>query len=106
MRPFLFGKKRILGRKFDHVVLTNIIMDLRTIIEKAVSNALGEHGQENLAKGNFDIVDIEGASQLTGYSLNTIYKFTSTNQIPFIKRPGGRKLFFSKKALETWLLGR
>jgi excisionase family DNA binding protein len=40
---------------------------------------------------------------LTGYSKNTIYKMTSTNQIPFIKGPGRRKLFFSKKAILEWI---
>lgn len=79
-------------------------MDLQTIIENAVSKAIGEHKQAGQTQSEFDIVDINGASRITGYSKNSIYKMTSRNEIPFIKRPGGRKLFFSKKRLEIWLL--
>ncbi len=82
----------------------NIQMDLQATIEKAVSDAIGKHKYQIQPQREFDLTDICGASEITGYSRNTIYKLTSTNQIPFIKRPGGRKLFFSKKALERWLL--
>ena len=78
------------------------MMELQAIIERAVSEALGK--QKSLTQNEFDLVGIKGASQITGYSINSLYKMTSNNEIPFIKRPGGRKLFFSKKAIEAWLL--
>ena len=81
-------------------------MELQAIIERAVSKAIGEHKQANQTQRDFDIADINGASQITGYSKNSIYKMTSLHEIPFVKRPGGRKLFFSKKALESWLLSQ
>jgi len=81
-------------------------MDFKNIISEAVTDALHNIDTSKLKKDEFDITDINGASELTGYSKHTIWKLTSRNEIPFIKRPGGRKLFFSKKALETWILGR
>lgn len=81
-------------------------MDLQTTIEKAVSDAIGNHRRQTQPQRELDVTDIVGAEEITGYKRNTIYKLTSTNQIPFIKRPGGRKLYFSRKALETWILGQ
>ena len=81
-------------------------MDLKDTIAGAVEDALRKAGTYNSKKGDFDLMDIDGASNLTGYSKHTIWKLTSRHEIPFIKRPGGRKLFFSKKSLESWLLGR
>ena len=79
-------------------------MDLNDIITGAVENALIKTGAYISKKGDFDLIDIDGVCDLTGYSKHTIWKMTSRHEIPFIKRPGGRKLFFSKKAVEKWLL--
>jgi excisionase family DNA binding protein len=78
-------------------------MELQSIIQKAVSEALNSNATTSLQKGDFDLVGINEASSLTGYSKHTLYKMTSKHQIPFIKRPGGRKIFFSKKALIHWI---
>ena len=53
--------------------------------------------------GSKNALNIEEASQLTGFTKQHIYRLTSTRQIPFYKR--GRKLFFDKAELERWLLG-
>jgi excisionase family DNA binding protein len=106
MRPFLLGEKHNAGYNFDQVVLINIVMDLKDTIANAVEEALKNAGTYNSKNKDFDLLDIDGASELTGYSKQTIYKLTCQRQIPFIKRPGGRKLFFSKKALESWILGK
>ena len=79
-------------------------MDLKRIISDAVADALTKAGTYNSKKVEFDLIDINKASELTGYSKHTIWKMTSRHEIPFIKRPGGRKLFFSKKALELWII--
>lgn len=81
-------------------------MDIEKTIETAVANAIKSTKGFQLPKVTNDIIDIDGASDLTGYRKNTIYKLVCQRQIPFIKRPGGRKLFFSRKALESWILGK
>jgi excisionase family DNA binding protein len=53
---------------------------------------------------NFDLIGLTDACRLTGYSKFTIYQLTSRKLIPHYKRPHGRRIFFSKKALEEWIL--
>jgi excisionase family DNA binding protein len=53
---------------------------------------------------NFDLVGLDEACSLTGYSRHTIYQLTSKKLIPHFKRPHGRRIFFSKRALEQWIL--
>lgn len=48
-----------------------------------------------------EIVDIKGASEITGYARQTIYQKVSNNEIPFIKR--GRKLWFERSVLIAWI---
>jgi excisionase family DNA binding protein len=56
------------------------------------------------ARDSFDLIGLNDACLLTGYSKNTIFQMTSKKQIPFYKRPGGRRIFFSKRALEQWIV--
>lgn len=53
---------------------------------------------------NFDLVGLEEACELTGYSKHTLYQLTSKKLIPHFKRPRGRRIFFSKRALEQWIM--
>jgi predicted DNA-binding transcriptional regulator AlpA len=55
-------------------------------------------------KSDFDLVDMNGAVLLTGYSKHALYSMTCRHEIPFNKRPGGRKVFFSKSALQEWIM--
>lgn len=55
-------------------------------------------------KSQTDILDIQGASELLGYTINSVYQLTSKRIIPHFKVPGMRKLFFSKSELEKWIL--
>jgi excisionase family DNA binding protein len=78
-------------------------MDLQKTILEAVTEALNNSGFGSIKKNEFDIVGLKEACELTGYSKHTIYQKTSRHEIPFIKRPGGRKIFFSRKALLHWI---
>ena len=53
---------------------------------------------------NFDLVDMTSAALLTGYSKHALYRMVCRHQVPFLKRQGGRKLFFSKRALEDCII--
>lgn len=51
-----------------------------------------------------DIMGVNEVAELTGYSKATIYKLIHRKQIPFHKPAhGGRKVTFSRKAIEAWL---
>ena len=46
----------------------------------------------------------QDVSILTGLSLSTIYKKTSSNSIPFYKNNDGKLLFFDRGEIENWCL--
>lgn len=48
-----------------------------------------------------DSLTIEECAMLTGYSVQTLYTFTSKREIPHFKR--GNYLYFSKREIEKWL---
>lgn len=48
-----------------------------------------------------DTLTIEECAMLTGYSVQTLYTFTSKREIPHFKR--GNYLYFSKREVERWL---
>jgi len=50
----------------------------------------------------FEMLTIKEASNYLNLAIQTIYGFTSKNEIPFIKR--GKKLYFRRSDLESWLL--
>lgn len=47
------------------------------------------------------IVKLEGASKFTGLSKSTIYKLTSSGEIPHYKK--AKHLYFDKAELENWI---
>lgn len=54
---------------------------------------------------NKSVLTIEEAAAYTGLTVSTIYKLTSTQQIPHSK-PRGKMLYFDRAELDTWLLQR
>ena len=86
------------GRRYlDNIEKNDTISNLvnRTSIRKRIGDA---------SKTQWDLIDLHEACAFTGYTQHTIYRMTSRHLIPFIKRPGRRKIFFSKKALENWII--
>lgn len=70
---------------------------------RSINNPISGTGKNSLKTDNFDLIGLNEACLLTGYSKNTIYQFTSRKLIPHYKRPHGRRIFFSKRALEQWI---
>lgn len=60
-------------------------------------------GLMNNNKTDYDLIDMNSACLLTGYSKHSLYSMTCRREIPFVKRPGGRKIFFSKRAILEWI---
>lgn len=54
-----------------------------------------------------EVFDIKNCSEITGYSIHTIRKFTAAQKIPFFK-PGdcGRKLMFRREDVLEWMTAR
>ena len=50
-----------------------------------------------------DLITIEPASKLVKLAKPTIYGLVSRDQIPFMKRKGSKRLYFSRKELEAWI---
>lgn len=48
-----------------------------------------------------EVINIEEASMLTGYTIKGIYTLTSEKRIPHYKKNG--KLYFKKSELERWM---
>jgi excisionase family DNA binding protein len=75
--------------------------DIESLIQTNVRHILSEKGIEANGLVN-DILSIEQACQYLKLAKQTIYGFTSKNEIPFFKK--GKKLYFKKTELEQWLL--
>lgn len=72
-----------------------LIMNKLTEIENLIK-------QENVnTTATEEILNLENASHYVGISKSTIYKYTSSREIPHFKR--GKKLFFKKVELDDWL---
>ncbi len=50
-----------------------------------------------------NIIGVEEAAMLTGYTVKGIYTLTSEKRIPHYKKNG--KLYFRKDELEAWMTG-
>jgi excisionase family DNA binding protein len=53
---------------------------------------------------NKRVLNFEEACQYLGYSSSYLYKLTSAGIVPFSK-PNGKKIFFDRELLDSWLLG-
>lgn len=69
-------------------------------IGKAIMEELRDIKRATLI-GVKDTLTIDECALLTGYSVQTLYTFTSKREIPHFKR--GNYLYFSKKEVEEWL---
>lgn len=89
----------------NQIEVTAIIESFITpIIQKAVNQAVKKAIQQNQVlshKPKNEILDINGAVEITGNSKNTIYQLTSKKLIPHFKR--GRKLYFKRSELLKWI---
>jgi excisionase family DNA binding protein len=72
-----------------------LIMNKLTEIEKLIKQKNG------ITVGTEEILNLEMASAYVGISKSSIYKYTSTKEIPHFKR--GKRLFFKKVELDDWL---
>jgi excisionase family DNA binding protein len=75
--------------------------ELESLINLSVRKAISEQADQNLNQEQDKIFSIQEASLFLNLAKQTLYGFTSKNEIPFLKR--GKKLYFRKWDLEKWL---
>lgn len=73
------------------ITLQDIVVLLEILIQATLSNKT--------------VLTIEEAAAYTGLSVSSIYKLTSTQEIPHYK-PRGKMLYFNRAELDGWLLQR
>lgn len=75
--------------------------ELESLIHTTVRKAISEQ-PDRQAENQETILSVQQASLYLNLAKQTLYGFTSKNEIPFFKR--GKKLYFKKSDLEKWLL--
>lgn len=69
-----------------------------TILTEKVDTLTASKPQEQV-----EILTIDDAAKVLGMSKQSLYGMTSRGEIPFHKRPDGRKLYFLKSELISWI---
>ena len=82
------------------MIIEAIRPELNTLVEEAVISALGKVEQQ--LRQYPEKVNIEQASEITGYSKNSLYQMHSRGQIPCAIKIGS-KLMFRTKELQEWV---
>lgn len=86
--------------------MTKIIVttkdELQEIIHESVKSAISEHNSQQQSEVLDRILSLKETATFLNLAQQTVYGFTSKQQIPFIKK--GKKLYFRKSELEKWLL--
>lgn len=59
---------------------------------------------ESQAKAPGKIMTIDDVADYAGIAKSTIYKLTSSGEMPHSKR--GRRLYFDRDQIDTWLMGQ
>jgi len=83
----------------EKIIITTQI-ELENLIQSTVRQVLSEQ-TSNTSESVNDILSVEQAGKFLNLAKQTLYGFTSKNEIPFFKR--GKKLYFRKSELEQWL---
>lgn len=73
---------------------------LRKVVKEAVSEAYAKCTEEARRYG--EVVDVRGASEITGLSVNTLYQLHSRGRVPGVRKVGSR-LVFRVEDLRKWV---
>ena len=76
--------------------------EFRNLLKDCVNEVIIDKLLKPSASNNSEMLSIKEASIYLNLAIQTLYGFTSKNEIPFIKK--GKKLYFQRSDLENWLL--
>lgn len=86
--------------RYSGICQTKFIMEKNELILEKLDRL------EKYLIGFKDILNVEDLAFYTGYKPAYIYKLVHESKIPYSKsESGGSKLFFSRKAIDSWLMG-
>ena len=75
--------------------------ELQSLLQNIIRKSFDEYGNQHQQNAQDKNLTISEASEFLNLAKQTLYGFTSKNEIPFIKK--GKKLYFKKSDLEKWL---
>ena len=76
--------------------------ELQNLIQTFIRKSFDEYDNKTPNQDQDRLLSITEASEYLNLAKQTLYGYTSINKIPFIKK--GKKLYFRKSDLQTWLL--
>lgn len=86
----------------EQKIIITTATELDTIIQNSIRKVINENRNQQNDSNYNDILTLSEACEYLNLAKQTLYGFTSKNDIPFIKR--GKKLYFKKSELENWLM--
>lgn len=88
-----------MDRSIASILLESVRPELSKLVEDAVLSALAKMQQ---ARRYPEKVGVEQASEITGYSKNSLYQMHSKGRIPCAVKVGS-KLMFRTRELQEWV---
>lgn len=82
-------------------VIVTSVDELKDLIQNVIRKSFEEFGNKQSNQEQDRNLSISEASEFLNLAKQTLYGFTSKNEIPFLKK--GKKLYFRKSDLEEWL---
>jgi excisionase family DNA binding protein len=83
-------------------IIVTSVDELKDLIQNVIRKSFEEYGNKQPNQEQDRNLSISEASEFLNLAKQTLYGFTSKNEIPFIKK--GKKLYFKKSDLQKWLL--
>jgi excisionase family DNA binding protein len=87
---------------YEQRIIVTTETELDTLIQNSIRKVFNENNNLKADSHYNDILTLTEACKYLNLAKQTLYGFTSKNEIPFIKR--GKKLYFKKSDLEKWLM--
>lgn len=86
--------------KFDQ--LPAVISEIKETVD-GIAKLLNDHPSfKDEVEDRF--LTIKEASEFTHLAVQTLYQLKSERKLPFIKRKGSKRLYFSRNDLKSWML--
>jgi excisionase family DNA binding protein len=84
----------------DKIIITTP-SELETLITDSVRKVFSEQNSNSQPELNTQLLSAEQACAYLNLAKQTLYGFTSKQEIPFLKK--GKKLYFKQTELEAWV---
>lgn len=79
--------------------------ELAALVENAVRRVISTNQSTPKTKIKSGSIGISDVSDITGYTISTIYSKVHKRLIPFHKSPNGSKLIFFEDEIREWMNG-